>query len=198
MRDRLTAIIAIVLLLLLIIASYWYSLKSTYGGLRYIPSESSPDFIATNITLMNFDQQGTAKSRLQAADMKHFSNDSVFFVDPRLATVSPNEPVIRAQANQGQSIDGGATFQFEGDVQIIREADKQRMAARLQSSAVEILTDKNIFQTDHHVTITHGQDRIEGDGMIYNNLDQTLLIKNNVRTKLHPNNSNQRNLLLPQ
>ena len=198
MRDRLTAIIAIVLLLLLIFASYWYSLKSTYGNLRYIPSEHSPDFIATDITLMNFDIQGNAKSRLQASDMKHFSNDSVFFKNPRLATVTPNEPVIRAQANEGQSIDAGATFQFSGDVQILREADAKHKAARLQSSAVEVLADQNIFQTDEHVVMTQGQDRIEGDGMVYNNLEQTLLIKKNVRTQLNPKNSDQRNLLLPQ
>ena len=36
MRERLTAIIAIVLLLILIAASYWYAMQATFSNLRYI------------------------------------------------------------------------------------------------------------------------------------------------------------------
>ena len=39
MRERLTAIIAIILLVFLIGASYWYAMKTSLGTLRYVPSD---------------------------------------------------------------------------------------------------------------------------------------------------------------
>ena len=43
-RERITAIVGSSILLGLIGLSYYYSIQTTLSGLRYIPSESSPDF----------------------------------------------------------------------------------------------------------------------------------------------------------
>ena len=96
MRERLTAIIAIILLLLLIAASYWYAMQASFSKLRYIPSEESPDFIASEATIVTFDENGVAKNRLQAEEFRHFSNDSITMVKPQATTVSPDEPASLA------------------------------------------------------------------------------------------------------
>ena len=77
MRERLTAIIAIILLLILIAASYWYAMQASFSNLRYIPSENSPDFIASEATIISFDEQGVAKTRLKAQEFAHYSNDTI-------------------------------------------------------------------------------------------------------------------------
>lgn len=45
-RERITAIIGAVLLLALVGLSYYYSIQVELAGLKYVPSESSPDFTA--------------------------------------------------------------------------------------------------------------------------------------------------------
>ena len=70
MRERLTAIIAIILLLILIAASYWYAMQASFNNLRYIPSENSPDFIASDATVISFNEQGIAKTRMEAEEFR--------------------------------------------------------------------------------------------------------------------------------
>lgn len=45
-RERITAIVGSVILFGLVLLSYWYSVQSEIAGLKYIPSDKSPDFLA--------------------------------------------------------------------------------------------------------------------------------------------------------
>ena len=47
MRDRLTSIIAVALLLTLVGMSYWYSVKAEMEGQGHLSDLNSPDFIHT-------------------------------------------------------------------------------------------------------------------------------------------------------
>ncbi len=58
MRDRLTSIIAVALLLTLVGMSYWYSVKAEMEGQGHLSDLNSPDFIAHDITVTKFDKSG--------------------------------------------------------------------------------------------------------------------------------------------
>jgi lipopolysaccharide export system protein LptC len=45
--------------------------------------------------------------------------------------------------------------------------------------------------------MTSGQDRMEGEGMIFDNVEQTVELKKNVKTVIQPK-ANSKNLLTPQ
>lgn len=74
-RERITAIIGAVLLLALVGLSYYYSIQVELAGLKYVPSESSPDFTAENVTLTDFDAEGAATNRLAAQSVAHYSDE---------------------------------------------------------------------------------------------------------------------------
>lgn len=194
MRERLTAIIAIILLLLLIAASYWYAMQASFSKLRYIPSEESPDFIASEATIVTFDENGVAKNRLQAEEFRHFSNDSITMVKPQATTVSPDEPITHAQALKGHSSDAGETFVFEGDVVASRAASGQTAATRLETQSMTVYTDTNRYETDDKVDIFSGNDRTHGTGMIFDNMSRTVELKSRVTTVIEPQGSSK-NLL---
>ena len=195
MRERITAIIAIILLLILIAASYWCAMQSTYSNLRYLPSEESPDFIAGGATLISFDKNGVADSKLKAEELRHYSDDRMTMVKPEAVTVSPDKPVTHAQALAGRSDDGGATFVFKGDVIITRVATGNTPTTRLETQSMTVYTDTNRFVTDDDVLITSGQDTAQGQGMVFDNMERTVELKGQVTTVLQPRNNNQR--LLP-
>ena len=73
LRERITAIVGAALLLLLVGASYYYSVQTRIEALKYVPSETSPDFTARRVTLTDFDERGVATARLSASTMEHFS-----------------------------------------------------------------------------------------------------------------------------
>ncbi|HIU84143.1 MAG TPA: LPS export ABC transporter periplasmic protein LptC [Candidatus Aphodousia gallistercoris] len=188
MRERITAIIAIVLLLILIAASYWYAMQSNYSNLRYVPSEDSPDFIAGGATYVTFGTDGIADTKLQAKELRHYSDDRIRMIEPRATTVSPNEPVTHAEAQKGRSDDGGATFLFEGDVVITRLATGSMPTTKLESQTMRVDTDANRFETDDKVYITSGNDKAEAVGMVFDNLDKTVQLKSQVKTIMVPKN----------
>ncbi len=194
MRERLTAIIAIILLLILIAASYWYAMQASFSNLRYIPSENSPDFIASEATIISFDEQGVAKTRLKAQEFAHYSNDTITMVKPQATTISPNEPITHAEALKGQSVDAGETFQFEGDVVASRAASGNTAATRLETQTMTVYTDTNRFETDDEVDIFSGDDHAHGTGMVFDNLSRTVELKNQVTTIIEPR-SGSKNLL---
>ncbi len=182
MRERITAIIAIFLLLILIAASYWYAMKSTYGNLKYLPSEDSPDFIATGATVVSFDNNGIAKNKVKAKDFQHFSNDRVTMEKPEYTSVSPNEPVTHAKADHGQSDDGGATVYFQGNVEITRAASDNSDITRLQTQSLMVETDTNHFETNDFVHITNGENTATAVGMTLDNMERNIELKSRVKT----------------
>jgi len=194
MRERLTAIIAIILLLILIAASYWYAMQASFNNLRYIPSENSPDFVASEATVISFNEQGIAKTRLEAEQFRHYSNDTIMMVKPKATTISPNEPITHAEALKGSSTDAGETFQFEGDVVVSRAASGNTAATRLETQSMTVYTDTNRFESDDVVDIFSGEDRARGTGMVFDNLSRTVELKSRVTTVIEPRN-NSKNLL---
>ena len=197
MRERMTAIVAIILLLALIAASYWYAVRASYTNLKYVPNENSPDFIAKDISMVQFDENGLAKSKLQAQEFKHYSDDRITMVEPRAISVAPNEQVTKASAQTGRSDDGGQTFVFEGDVRIIREANEKTPLTQIETQRITVHPESNLIESDAHVVMTSGQDRMEGEGMVYDNIEQTVELKKNVKTVIQPK-GNSKNLLTPQ
>lgn len=196
MRERLTAIIAIILLLILIAASYWYAMQASFSNLRYVPSEDSPDFIASQATIITFDETGVAKNRLQAEEFRHFSNDSVTMIKPRATTVSPNEPLTHAEALKGHSNDAGETYLFEGDVVVSRAANGNTAASRLETQSMTVYTDINRYESDDVVDIFSGDDHARGTGMVFDNMNQTIELKSRVTTVVEPQGGSKN--LLPQ
>lgn len=197
MRERMTAILAIILLLVLIAASYWYAVRASYSNLKYVPNENSPDFIAKDISMVQFDKNGLAKSKIQAQEIKHYSDDRLSMIEPRAISVAPNEQVTKASAQTGRSDDGGETFIFEGDVRIVREASEKTALTQIETQRVTVYPEKNLIESDTHVVMTSGRDRMEGDGLVYDNIEQTIEIKKNVKTVIQPK-ANSKNLLTPQ
>lgn len=194
MRERLTAIIAIILLLILIAASYWYAMQASFSNLRYIPSENSPDFVATDATVITFNELGVAKNRLQAEEFLHYSDDTITMLKPQATTVSPDEPITHAEALKGRTDDGGETFFFEGDVVVSRAANGKNAASRLETQSMKIFTDTNRFETDDEVDMFNGDDRAHGVGMVFDNLSRTVELKSRVTTVIEPKGGS-RNLL---
>ena len=90
LRERITAIVGAALLLLLVGASYYYSVQTRIEALKYVPSETSPDFTARRVTLTDFDERGVATARLSANTMEHFSDERMRATDAILR--SPSSP----------------------------------------------------------------------------------------------------------
>lgn len=186
MRDRLTAIIGIVLLLGLAGATYWYSLRARLEGMSHQSAPDAPDFIAKNIVLTQFDEQGRAKRKLFANELTHYPDDRFEIVAPRMLSLRPDEPQVEVSARSATVENGGERAQLTGAVRVSRAATATDPALRFDTETLTVLPDDERYFTDAPVTMERGTASARGTGLDFDNVRRTVQLKNQVQTVLAP------------
>lgn len=191
-RERITAIVGSSILLGLIGLSYYYSIQTTLSGLRYIPSESSPDFTAQNVTLTDFNEKGVATERLVASSMEHFSDERMRALDARFLTLDPARAQVTARADEAWSDDGLETIELSGGVFVRQAPFGVAPEVTFRTEYLRGWLDTHRFETEHPVFMTRGTDTSEAArGMVYDNVARTVELRSRVHTVLHPQNFQQ-------
>lgn len=184
MRERISAIVAIVLLLLLIGASYFYATQSGLKDLKYIPGENSPDYTAENITVTTFGPDGNPQRRLIGRRMLHYSDDRTDVTEPELVAFEPSKPKVIAKARRGWTNDGGQTIEFEGQVSLDRAAWKNSAAMSFRTTKLTAYPDTERFVSSVPVAFAWGEDRTTAGSMVYDNARGTISLSGNVKTHI--------------
>ena len=168
LRERITAIVGAALLLLLVGASYYYSVQTRIEALKYVPSETSPDFTARRVTLTDFDERGVATARLSASTMEHFSDERMRATDASYHSLDPAKPQLALTGDR-------ACFKDEPDLFFTTEYIKGYL-------------DTYRFETDRKVYMRRGIDTTEAsNGMKYDNILHTVELDGSVVSVFHPN-----------
>jgi lipopolysaccharide export system protein LptC len=187
-RDRITAIIAILLLALLAGTTYWYSQTSRLGDLASPVSREGPDIVVDGAALTQFDVQGRATNRLIGERITHYpSDDRVEVIRPRMVSLRADQPQVDAKANHARVENSGARVILTGDVTLIRAAGQEgEPPMRLATEKLIALPDTEQFSTDAPVLIERGGSRINAVGMDYDNIKRTVKLRSQVRGTLEP------------
>ena len=187
LRERITAIVGSSILLVLIGMSYYYSIESGLGGLRYIPSESSPDITAQNVKLTDINEKGVATERRGAA-----SNERMRALDARFMTLNPDRAQMTARADEAWSDDGLETIELSGNVFLRQLPFAEDPEVTFTTEYLRGWLDTHRFETDRPVFMTRGNDSSEARrGMVYDNVVKTVELRERVHTVLHPQNFQQ-------
>ena len=120
LRDRITAGVSAGVLLVLVASSYYYSIRTEIEANQAFIDRDAPDFIAHNISVTEFKDDGSADRRLFAEYTEHYADGRMSSIKPRMVTLSADKPQVRATSDSGQSMDGGETFTFNGNVLVTR------------------------------------------------------------------------------
>ena len=189
MRDRITAIIAVLLLALLAGTTYWYSQSTRIGGLSNPVSREGPDVVVDGATLTQFDAQGRATNKLIGDRVTHYpSDDRVEVIRPRMISLRADQPQLDARANHARVEDGGARVVLTGDVTVIRAAGKDgEPPMRLSTERLVALPDLEQFSTDAPAEIERGGSRISSVGMDYDNIKRTVKFRSKVQGTVEAN-----------
>lgn len=188
MRDRFAALLGIGLLVLLIGASYYYAVRTDMSTYKSQTHAGSPDFVARDLVVTEFEADGTAKRRLFAEYAEHFNDGRMNSVKPRMVTLRADEPQLKAVADTGVSTDNGQSILFSGNVHVTRAGDKEHAPMSFTTTHVTVFPDTNRLETDAPVRMVSGSDVTTGVGMTMDHVDRTVQIHNNVRTSVIPRN----------
>ena len=188
MRERITAIIAILLLAALAGVTYWFSQVGRYGNLANPVSREGPDFVVNGVTLTQFDPLGRPTNRLFAEKMTHFAlDDRAELQRPRYVSLRPDQPQLEARAQRAIVQGSGERVVMTGDVVITRAPGPDGdPPMRLTTEKLVALPDLEQYSTDLAVEVNRGDSVIRSVGMDYDNIKRVVKFHSKVRGTIEP------------
>lgn len=187
MRDRLSMLIAAVLLAVVTVTSYWYSREMRRPTTRTPPSPGTPDFVVQHVVLTQFDESGQARYKLFAEELSYFNeNDDIDLTRPRLVSLLPDEPQLQASSARARVTNAGEQVLMTGDVLLQRAAAGNRPALTIRTERMTAIPDEERFSADVPVQIEQGGTRLAGAAMDYDNLKRVLTVSGGLRGEMAP------------
>lgn len=176
MRDRITLLIAIVLLAIVTATSYWYSRVMRRPDIAEPPRPGTPDFVVERVVLTQFDEQGRARHKLFGKELRHFAEtDDIEVTAPRLVSLRADQPRVEVSARSAHVEGAGERVQLNGDVLISREAAPGQLALKVATQSLWAFPDEDRYTTDQPVEIQRGASRIFArGGMKFDNLHRSI------------------------
>jgi lipopolysaccharide export system protein LptC len=136
-----------------------------------------PDYLVDNFTTTTYARDGKVETVLSAVKMTHYpDDDSTELTGPRVLQAKPTQPRYTARADRGKvSREGDEIFLYD-NVLLVREADEARPEARMSTSFLHILRDRNLVRSDREVLFEEPGRWLKGRGMEYFNATRELLL----------------------
>jgi lipopolysaccharide export system protein LptC len=187
MRDRISMLIAALLLAVVTATSYWYSREMRRPVRHTPPLPGTPDFIVDRVVVTQFDETGQARYKLFADRLTHFNeNDDLELGKPRLVSLRPDQPQVQASSHRARVINAGETVLMEGAVLIQRPAGGGQPAMTIRAERMTAVPDEERFTTDVPALIERGDARLAGGAMDYDNIRRVLTVTGRLRGELAP------------
>lgn len=187
LNNSILLLAGVTLLLGLAATTYYYAMTRTARiQMDEQLMNSTPDFVAKNITITEFDANGSPDRRIMASHAEHYTTGRLDTIEPRYETLNPTTPHLEAQAQQGQTLDDGETYHFTGDVQVTRHPFESKPEMHFASDKATVFTDLEIVETDSDVILKNGQDVTHATGMHYDNVERTMELHSRVRSHFAP------------
>jgi lipopolysaccharide export system protein LptC len=186
MKDKLTLLIAIILLSSVTATSYWYARALRLPPNVNIAHPNSPDFESEKLVITQFDAQGRAKYKLFADKLVHFGEtDDVELRAPRLVSLRPDRPQVEVRAERGRVENTGEKVHLHGNVVLTRAAADTTPALRVDTPYLLALPDEDKYSTDQPVLVQRGAQTISAQqGMAVDNIARTTQFEGDVKINL--------------
>jgi len=171
-------------MLVLALLTFW--LERTVREDEAHPSlrRHDPDYVVSQLTATSYNRQGIAETVLSAAKMVHFpDDDTTELASPRVVQSRPGEPRFTVRSDRGTVAREGEELFLYDNVQLEREAEEARPAARLTTSFLHVVRDRSLMLTDRPVLIVEGLRSLAGVGMEYNNETRELVLRSDVTAR---------------
>lgn len=179
MKDRAPSLIAVVLLVSLVVGTWW---AADYAQ-RSIPIDPprrithEPDSWASGFVMIRTDTQGVAINRLEGTRMQHYPDDDSYEITTAKAVgQQPGSPITIATSKTAIMDKGGARVVMNDDAHVHRMAFEDNPALDVKSDQLIILPDEDVVFTDLPAVVVNGKSTMNGKGMRYDNKTRQLQV----------------------
>jgi lipopolysaccharide export system protein LptC len=137
-----------------------------------------PDLMVENFSARKLDPDGSVRYILAARKMVHYPDDDSAHLDTvKLEAFEPKQPKMTATADRGRLEQGGDRVWIEGNVVLVREADRQTTPLRLTTDRLLVLPEDGIARTSSEVVLDNAQGHARAIGMELDNNAHTVKLE---------------------
>jgi lipopolysaccharide export system protein LptC len=187
MRLSATRLFPLALMFALALLSFWLERASREEPAPAAQRRHEPDYSVEQFTITDFSRTGVSESTLSAARMVHYpDDDSTALLAPHLVQTKPRQPRLSLSADRGMLSRDAEELFLHDHVVLVRDADAETAAARMQTSFLHVVRDRSLVRTDREVTISERGRTLAGLGMDYDNEARQLSLHAQVRGSFAP------------
>lgn len=179
MKERLPALIAIVLLFALVGGTWW---AADYTQ-RAVPIDAprrvthEPDAWSSNFVMVRTDADGMAINRMEGEYLEHFPDDDSYEVRrARAIGQRADSPITIGTSDKAIMDRDGTRIVMRGNAHLHRQAYEDRPALQVNSDELIMLPDDDVAYTDLPAVVVNGKSTMVGTGMRYDNANRTLQV----------------------
>ncbi|MBV6273326.1 LPS export ABC transporter periplasmic protein LptC [Alcaligenaceae bacterium CGII-47] len=179
MKDRIPSLVAVFLLALLVIGTWWaadYTLRSvTIDPPRRITHER--DSWSEHFVMIRTDPTGIAINRLEGNYMEHYPDTDAYEVThARAIGQQPGNPITIGTSDKAVLDQNGERIVMTGHAHLHRLADAERKALDVRSEVLTLKPNEDLVYTDQPALVINGQSTMRGTGMRYDNHTRQLTV----------------------
>lgn len=177
MKERLPGLVALLLLVVLVIGTWWasdYAIRSIMvDPPRRITHER--DSWSDNFVMLRTNEQGYAVNRLEGTAMEHFPDTDTYEVDePWAVSHQAGSPVTEGTGDFGILYNRTDLIELNGNAQLKRLPDADNKLLDVRSVQLIIDPNKDVVYTDKPALVINGNSTLRGKGMHYDNRSKQL------------------------
>ncbi|NLC35719.1 MAG: LPS export ABC transporter periplasmic protein LptC [Alcaligenaceae bacterium] len=195
MKDRLPSVVAVMLLISLVIGTWW---AADYAQ-RAVPIDPprrvthEPDHWAAQFVLIRGDEQGMAINRLEGDYLEHFPDtDSYEIQQAHAIGQRPGSPLTIASSDTAVMDEDGSRVTMTGNAHVHRKENAENRPLDVKSDVLILLPDEDVVYTDHPALVVHGNSTMNGTGMRYDNKTLQLQVYSATDVKISGQDTQER------
>ncbi|WP_269496522.1 LPS export ABC transporter periplasmic protein LptC [Castellaniella sp. S9] len=187
MKERFPSLVAVLLLALLVIGTWWasdYTLRSIeIDPPRRITHER--DSWSDHFVMVRTDPQGLAINRLEGSAMEHFPDTDAYEVtQPQAVSHHPGSPVTVGTSDHATMDQNGERIVMVGHAHLKRLPDAEHKLLDVRSERLVLKPDQDLVYTDQPALVVNGQSTMRGTGMRYDNRSRQLMVYSSSDVKI--------------
>ncbi|ARP79668.1 LPS export ABC transporter periplasmic protein LptC [Bordetella genomosp. 8] len=189
MKERFPSLIALFLLLVLVVGTWWAA-DYTQRAVPIDPPRRlthEMDAWSRNFVMVRTGEDGKPINRMEGDYGEHYPDDDSYVVtNPRAVGLRPNTPITVATSQTATMYQGGKRIVMDKDAHMHRQPDADTPPLDVRSEQLVILPDEDTISTTLPALVTRGQSRMNGTGMKYNNKTRQLEVFSSTNVEIAP------------
>lgn len=189
MKDRLPALIAILMLLGLVGITWW---AADYADRAFpvdpeLEVNQEPDAWSGAFIMLQSDEKGVPVTRLDGTRLRHYPHNGSYEIDePKLISQRLDSPRVIASSDIAYAYNDITLIHMIGNSHAHRFATEDSNALDITSEKLIVYPEEDIMETDQPAVVIQGDSRLIGDGMKYNNTTRKLDVYANSGVRIAP------------